>query len=139
MKINHWQSYWNNLYKKYYNLFDNRVSKFVNSNILEQQINQQFEQNISTVKYHDPYKTAHIKTFDSPKNEELDALNCLKGKGKKLVEDAVKNKKIKEMIDFDLTFIQYFQKRQFGDQFYLKQTFIRFFLQQFLYLAFEKF
>ena len=55
------------------------------------------------------------------------------------VEDAVKNKKIKEMIDFDLTFIQYFQKRQFGDQFYRKQTFIRFFLQQFLYLAFEKF
>ena len=36
-------------------------------------------------------------------------------------------------------FIQYFQKRQFGDQFYLKQTFIIFFLQQFLYLAFKKF
>ena len=26
--------------KKYYNLFDNRVSKFVNSDVLEQQINQ---------------------------------------------------------------------------------------------------
>ena len=45
--------------KKYYNLFDNTVSKFVNSDVLEQQINQQFEQNISTVKDDDPYKTAN--------------------------------------------------------------------------------
>ena len=37
-----------------------------------------------------------------------------------------------------LVFIQYFQKRQFGDYFYLKETFI-FFLQHFLYLALKKF
>ena len=65
---------------KYYNLFDNRVSKFVNSDVLEQQINQQFEQNISTVKHDDLYKTACIKkTFES-QNEKLDALKCLKEK-----------------------------------------------------------
>ena len=29
-------------YAKKYNLFDNRVSKFVNSDILERQINQEF-------------------------------------------------------------------------------------------------
>ena len=69
--------------KKYYNLFDNRVSKFVNSDILEQEINQQFEQNISTVKHDGPYKTACIKTFESQKNEELDGLKCLKEKEKK--------------------------------------------------------
>ena len=34
--------------KKYCNLFDNSVSKFVNSDILERQINQKFEQNLST-------------------------------------------------------------------------------------------
>ena len=68
---------------KYYNLFVNRVSKFVNSDVLEQQINQQFEQNISTVKHDDPYKTARIKTFESQKNEELDGLKCLKRKIKK--------------------------------------------------------
>ena len=33
--------------KNYYNLFDNRFSKFVNSDVLEQQVNQQLEQNIS--------------------------------------------------------------------------------------------
>ena len=103
-------------YIKKYNLSDNRVSKFVNSDVLEQQINQQFEQNISTVKYDDTYKTARIKTFESQKNEELDALKCLKEKEKNIkkkkkrkitidfdsqVEDTVKNKKIKTMIDFD--------------------------------------
>ena len=66
--------------KIYYNLLDNRISKFVNSNVLEHQINQQFEQNISTVKLDDPYKTVYIKTFESQKNEELDALKCLKEK-----------------------------------------------------------
>ena len=57
-----------------------RVSKFVNSDVVEQQINQQFEQNISTVKYDNPYKTARIKTCESQKNEEVDALKCLKEK-----------------------------------------------------------
>ena len=68
--------------KKYFHLFDNRVSKFVKSNVLEQQINQQFEENISTVQHDDPYKTARIKTFESQKNEELDTLKCLKEKEK---------------------------------------------------------
>ena len=36
-------------------------------------------------------------------------------------------------------FIQYFQKRQFGDEFYHNKTIIIFFLQQFLYLEFGKF
>ena len=57
-----------------------RVSKFVNSDVVEQQINQQFEQNISTVKYDNPYKTARMKTSESQKNEEVDALKCLKEK-----------------------------------------------------------
>ena len=70
-------------YVKKYNLFDNRVSKFVNSNALEQEINEQFEKNISTVKHDDPYKTVCIKTFESQKNEETDALKCLKEKEKK--------------------------------------------------------
>ena len=64
------------------------------------------------MKHDDSYKTAHIKTFESQKNEELDVLKYLKEKEKKFkkrktkdfdsqVEDAVKNKKIKTMIDFD--------------------------------------
>ena len=69
--------------KKYYNLFDSSVSKFVNSDILERQINQEFEQNLSTVKFDDPFRAVKIKSLESVKNEKMDALNCLKEKEKK--------------------------------------------------------
>ena len=69
--------------KKYYNLFDNSVSKFVNSDILERQINQEFEQDLSTVKYDDPFRAVKIKSLELVKSEAMDALNCLKGKEKK--------------------------------------------------------
>ena len=72
--------------KKYYNLFDNSVSKFVNSDILERQINQEFEQNRSTVKFDDPFRAVKIKGLESVKNEEMEALNCLKEKEKKEVD-----------------------------------------------------
>ena len=44
----------------------------MNSDILEKQINQEFEQNLST-----------IKILELVKNEKMDALNCLKEKEKK--------------------------------------------------------
>ena len=53
--------------KKYYNLFDNNVSKFVNSDILEKQINQEFEQNLSTIKFDDPFRAVKIQSLESVK------------------------------------------------------------------------
>ena len=47
---------------KKYDLFDNSVSKFVNSDILERQINQEFEQNLSTVKFDDPFRAVKVKS-----------------------------------------------------------------------------
>ena len=85
----------------------------MNSDTLERQIDQEFEQNLSTVKFDDPFKTVKIKSLVSIKNEEMDALNCLKENGKKetkrkltkdfkmQVSDMIKNKNIKTMIDFD--------------------------------------
>ena len=49
-------------YIKKYDLFDNSVSKFVNSDILERQINQEFEQNLSTVKFDDPFRAVKVKS-----------------------------------------------------------------------------
>ena len=69
--------------KKYYNLFYYSFSKFLNSHILERQINQEFEQNLSTVKFDDAFRAVKIKSLESVKNEEMDALNCLKEKEKK--------------------------------------------------------
>ena len=69
--------------KKYYNLFDNNVSKCVNSDILEKQINQEFKQNLSSVKFDDPFRAVKIESFELVKDEEINNLNCLKEKEKK--------------------------------------------------------
>ena len=42
--------------KKYYNLFDNKISGFVNSEILEKSINQEFDQKVTLIKDDDPFK-----------------------------------------------------------------------------------
>ena len=80
----------------------------MNSDILERQMNQEFEQNLSTVKFDNPFKALKIKSLESVENEEMDALNCLKekekkGKKRKLtkdfemqVSDMIKIKKLKQ-------------------------------------------
>ena len=99
--------------KKYYNLFDSKISNFVNSDILEQEIEQNFQQQIANVKHDDLLRSAKISSIKNHNKEDLDALESLKKnerKSKKIkftrdvetkLEDAFKNKKIKTMIDFD--------------------------------------
>ena len=69
-------------YEKYCNLFDSKVSKFVNSDIIEQQINQEFEQNVSTVKHNNPFRATCLKTFELQKMKNLTNQNVLKKKKK---------------------------------------------------------
>ena len=98
--------------KKYYNLFDTKVSNFVRSDILEKEINQNYNQKISKIKEDDVFRNAHINEIETEKKTNIDALNCLKEKEKKSkkrkikevnlqVDEVVKNKKIKTMIEFD--------------------------------------
>ena len=92
--------------KKYYNLFPNKVSNFINSDVLEQQIEQDFQQQIAGVKHDDPFKSARINSTKNQNREDLDALECLKEREKikeekTKLDEAFKNKKIKTMIDFD--------------------------------------
>ena len=68
--------------KKYYNLFDNKISGFVNSEILEKNINQK----IALIKDDDPFKNAHIVELENEKETSIDSLDCLK-----------KNKKYKKI------------------------------------------
>ena len=68
--------------KKYYNLFDSKVSNFINSDILEKQIEQNFQQQIANVKYDDPFRSAQITSINN--QVERDILECLKNKEKKL-------------------------------------------------------
>ena len=100
--------------KRYYNLFDKRVDKFVKSEILERQIQTEYEQAIAEVREDNPFKRARIREIKNAQKTNLDGLKCLldkekKGKKRKMkeietqVEDALKNKKIKKMIDFNKT------------------------------------
>ena len=69
--------------KKYHNLFYNKVSGFVNSEILEKNINQKFDQKIALIKDDDPFKNARIAELENEKETSIDSLNCLKTKEKK--------------------------------------------------------
>ena len=64
--------------KKYYNLFDSKIENFVNSEILERNINQEFEQEIALIKQGDPFKNAHIAELENERQTDIDSLDCLK-------------------------------------------------------------
>ena len=65
--------------KKYYNLFDNKVSNFVNSDALEQQIEQQ---QITNVTHDNLFRSAKINSIKTQNSEDLDTLKTLKKKRK---------------------------------------------------------
>ena len=90
--------------KKYHNLFDSKISNFVSSEILEKNINQEFEQKIALIKEDDRFKNTRIAELENEKKTNIDSLNCLKQKEKKSkkrklkdvniqTDDAIKNKK----------------------------------------------
>ena len=98
--------------KKYYNLFDTKVQKFVRSEILEEQIKSEYEQRVAEVRDDDPFKNARLREIENDKNDSLDGVKLLKAKEKKSkkrkiheidtrIDNTLKNKKIKTMYDFD--------------------------------------
>ena len=90
--------------KKYHNLFDSKISNFVSCEILEKNVNQEFEQKIALIKEDDRFKNTRIAELENEKKTNIDSLNCLKQKEKKSkkrklkdvniqTDDAIKNKK----------------------------------------------
>ena len=57
---------------KDHNLFDNKISSFVSSEILEKNINQEFEQEIALIKDNDPFKNAHITELENKEQADID-------------------------------------------------------------------
>ena len=64
--------------KKYYNHFDSKISNFVHSDVLEQQTEEDFQQQIANVKHDDPFISAKTDSIKNHNSEDLDELNCLK-------------------------------------------------------------
>ena len=79
--------------KKYHDLFDNKISSFVSSEILEKNVTQEFEQEIALIKDNDPFKNACITELENKKQTDIDSLDCLKQKEKKSKEKKNKRRK----------------------------------------------
>ena len=69
--------------KRYYNLFDKRVDKFIKSEILEKQIEMEYDQSIAQICEDDSFMNARIKEMQNTRDSNLDGLKSLKEKEKK--------------------------------------------------------
>ena len=57
--------------KKYYNLFDSQVANFVKSDVLEQNINEEYEQKMAMIKENEPLKDARIAEIGNEKKKQI--------------------------------------------------------------------
>ena len=73
-----------------YNLFDNNVSNFVHNNVLEQQIEHNFQQQIANVKHGNPFRSVKINLIKNQHGEDLNAVKALKKKRKNQRENLLK-------------------------------------------------
>ena len=64
-------------------MFDSKIKSFVSSSILEENINQSFDQAISLIKSDDPFKNISITELKNKKQEEMDAVDYLRKREKK--------------------------------------------------------
>ena len=76
--------------KRCYNLFDKKISNFINSDVLEKEIEFKFDQKYADIKKDDSFKAVKI-TIKNEKSDEVDARNAFKKKWKKIKEEK-KNK-----------------------------------------------
>ena len=86
--------------------------------IIEQNINQEYDQAVGQIKEENPYKDIYLNELQNKRDTDLDAVKCMKKKEKKSKKRKVKddfderktslfaNKKIKTMIDFEERVIQ---------------------------------
>ena len=70
--------------KKYYSSFDTKVSGFVNSDLLEEDTEQTFQQRLAEVKYNNHFRNARITAIENQNKDECDALKPLKRKKENL-------------------------------------------------------
>ena len=69
--------------KRYHNLFDPKIEKFVSSKILEDHIEEEYNQNIAMIKENDPFKHLRMTELENKKLTDFDAVKCLKRKERK--------------------------------------------------------
>ena len=99
--------------KKYHNLFDPKIKKFVSSKILEDHIEKEYTDELFKIKDDDPFKDLRLTHLENEKLKQLDGVECFKRqerKRKKRIkkddfdlrsEKLLQDRRIKTMIDFE--------------------------------------
>ena len=75
--------------KKYYNLHDSKIRSFVTSDLLEQEIEHNFQRHLAQVKHNDPFRNASITALESQNREDLDVHEALKKKDRRCKKERV--------------------------------------------------
>ena len=99
--------------KKYHNLFDPKIKKFVSSKTLEDHIEKEYTDELFKIKDDDPFKNLRLTQLQNERLKQLDGVECLKRQEKKRkrrikkddldlrTEKLLKDRRIKTMIDFE--------------------------------------
>lgn len=64
--------------KNNYSLIDSKVSNFVNSDLLEKEMEQNFQQKVENIKNVALFKNAKVPTLNHQRSDDKDALECRK-------------------------------------------------------------
>ena len=99
--------------KKYHNVFDPKIEKFVSSEILKDYFENKYNQALFEIKDDDPYKNLRMSQLEKERLDDLDSVECLKRKERKRrkrvkkddldfrVDKMLKDRRTKTMIDFE--------------------------------------
>ena len=99
--------------KKYYNVFDQNVSKFVSGELLKRENDENFNDEMMKTKKDDPFQDINLTSLKNKTKEDLEALPAFEQKQERRNckwsikdymtrhEEAQKDNKIKAMIDFE--------------------------------------
>ena len=99
--------------KKYHNLFDPKIKKFVSSKILEDHIEKEYTDELFKIKDDDPFKDLRLTHLENEKLKQLDGVECFKRQERKRkkrikkddldlrTEKLLQDRRIKTMIDFE--------------------------------------
>lgn len=81
--------------KKHYNLFDTIVSSFVNRDLLEKQVKQDFQQQMANIRPDNPLKAARKALIKNKDKDKRDAIDCLKKKEKNQRKESSREKSMR--------------------------------------------
>ena len=99
--------------KKYHNVFDPKIEKFVSSEMLKDYFENKYNQALFEIKDDDPYKNLRMSNLEKERLDDLVSLECLKRKERKQrkrvkkdnldfrVDKMLKDRRTKTMIDFE--------------------------------------